>query len=69
MCEVLLENSEGYFLKRNDSFAFLKKNGRGCIYSKFLLKAELDDKKMESFDFSNVDKELDEFCKPNRNLQ
>ena len=62
MGEILLENSAGYFLKRNDSFVFLKKDGQGCIYSKFVLTDELNVNNGNPYDFTKIDKELDKFC-------
>lgn len=60
---VMLENQEGYFIKRNDAFAYIKKDGSGCIYSKFVLKTEVDYSKQRSVDFSSVDRDLTEYCR------
>ncbi len=60
---VLLENQEGYFIKRNDAFAYIKKDGTGCIFSKFVLKAETDYSKQKSVKFSSIDNDLEEYCR------
>ena len=59
---VLLENQEGYFIKRNDAFAYLKKDGSGCIYSKFVLEEEAHFPKSNKFDFKAVDQTLVTYC-------
>ena len=62
MGEILLENSDGYLVKRNDAFVFYSKDGERCFYSKFILKSELKLNGDKLYDFSKLDKDLDEFC-------
>ena len=55
---ILLENNEAYFLHLNNSFLYLKKDGKICISSKFQLTEDIDD--VEKFEFEK-DK-TDDLC-------
>ena len=62
--EVLLENSGGYFIKRNSAFAFISKDGKRCVFRKYYTKARNNYAKVEDINFKELDKELDSFCDP-----
>lgn len=55
MGEVLLENSEGYFMHLNRAFLYISKNQEVCIYSKYE-KSEVVKKEGEfQFEASQID--------------
>jgi len=62
MGEILLENSQGYFLKRNKSFVFISKDGKRCIFSKHLSKKDDKYSKVDDIQFIDIDKLLTKFC-------
>lgn len=55
---IVLENKDGYFVRRNDSFLYISKDGRNCLSSKFALRSSVKDFGKLSFD----DEEIDAFC-------
>lgn len=59
MGEVLLENSEGYFMHLNRSFLYLSKDGNICIYSKY----EKTDTIKEIKDFEFKPSQIENICK------
>ena len=62
MGSVILENSDGYIIRRNQSFLFYSKDGSRCFYSKFV---NTDKKKHSVGDvsiFGLVDPEITKFC-------
>ncbi len=60
--EIILENADGYFLKRNQSFVFIQKDANACIYVKYYIKEEEEYKKASDISFTSVDSELEQFC-------
>ena len=59
--EILLQNSDGYFMRINNAFVFASKDGNTCIYSQ--------DKRgpvkvADNFKFEN--EQLDSFCVPGK---
>jgi len=63
--EILLENGEGYFIKRNSAFAFISKDGKRCVFRKYYTKARNNYAKVEDINFKELDSgELDNFCSP-----
>ena len=58
MGEIMLENDEGYVIRRNSSFLYVSKSGQRCIYS--IYEEVKDIEKPEDFAFS--DEEIDALC-------
>ena len=56
--DILLENSDAYFLHLNESFFYIKKDGKVCISSKFKLREEVKD--VKKFEFQKD--QSDRFC-------
>jgi hypothetical protein len=55
---IVLENKDGYFVRRNDSFLYISKDGKNCLSSKFVLTESI--KNWDEFKFD--DKDIEEFC-------
>lgn len=62
MGEVILENSEGYIIKRNESFLYYSKDGTRCFYSKVILTNEKKYDISKEVNFSLVDPVITQFC-------
>ncbi|MEC4728220.1 hypothetical protein HWQ46_22035 [Shewanella sp. D64] len=58
MGEIVLENTKGYYIHRNNSFVYAAKDGKSCFYSIFE-KTEIV-KSTKNFTFK--DEELSSFC-------
>ena len=55
--KVFLENNDAYFLRRNNAFLYMTKDGNNCIYSIYV---NSEDVKDDHFKF--VDKEIQGLC-------
>ncbi|MEI6896576.1 MAG: hypothetical protein V5786_03630 [Psychromonas sp.] len=55
---IVLENKDGYFVRRNDSFLYISKDGKNCLSSKFVLTESIEN--WDEFEFD--DKDIEEFC-------
>lgn len=51
MGEVMLENKDAYFIRRNNAFLYITKDGENCIYSIFSKSSKVD--KVKEFSFAD----------------
>ena len=56
--EITLETKDSYFVKLNESFLYITKDGKNCMYSKFVKRKDIDAE--NNFEFP--DSQVDEIC-------
>ncbi|MGH1540684.1 MAG: hypothetical protein ACRBHB_09700 [Arenicella sp.] len=65
MGRVILENTDGYIIKRNESFLYYSKDGKKCFYSKYIVTKEKKYDISKGIDFELVDPDITQFCTRN----
>lgn len=56
--EITLETKDSYFVKLNESFLYITKDGKNCMYSKFVKRESVD--AIDDFEFPNS--QVDDIC-------
>ena len=63
--DILLENSDAYFIHLNESFLYIRKDGSVCASSKFKLSEDIENKEIFEFEKNQTDK----LCKLDGSLE